>query len=172
MPYWQLNCWSLRCRWNIACRRSSNYIFILDLTPGFNGLSKDNCKMRRETFKFWDLMSLILRGLKVDPISCPLMPWLIELWGHQQRCQTSCHIPFVWIQHATFHHGSKMINRQTSNIKHIKSQKLKCFLSCNCLSPIYYSQVLNRERRCTVVGAAPTGDAPTTSEWSTIFIAY
>ena len=29
----------------------SNYIFILDLTPGFNGLGKINRKTRRETFK-------------------------------------------------------------------------------------------------------------------------
>ena len=35
------------------------YIFILDLTPGFNGLSKDNCKKRWETFKFQDLVCLI-----------------------------------------------------------------------------------------------------------------
>ena len=26
-----------------ACRRCSNYIFILNLTPGFNGLTEDNC---------------------------------------------------------------------------------------------------------------------------------
>ena len=36
----------------IACRRFSNYIFIIDLTPGFNGLGKDNYKMRREKLKF------------------------------------------------------------------------------------------------------------------------
>ena len=30
------------------------------LTPGFNGLGKDNSKTRRETFKFWDLVRLIL----------------------------------------------------------------------------------------------------------------
>ena len=30
-----------------------NYIFILNLTPGFNGLGKGNCKVRRESFKFW-----------------------------------------------------------------------------------------------------------------------
>ena len=29
-------------------------IFILDWTRGFNGLGKDSCKMRRETFKFWN----------------------------------------------------------------------------------------------------------------------
>ena len=26
------------------------------LTPGLDGLDKDNCKMRQETFKFWDLV--------------------------------------------------------------------------------------------------------------------
>ena len=54
------NCWSLRCSWSSACRRSSNYVIIPDLTPGFNGLSKGNCKMRWETFKLWDLECLIL----------------------------------------------------------------------------------------------------------------
>ena len=44
----------LRCSRSSACRRCSNYIFILYLTPGFNGFVKDNCKMRRETFMFWD----------------------------------------------------------------------------------------------------------------------
>ena len=56
----QLNCWSLRCSWGITCWRCSNYIFILALTPGFNILHKDNCKPRREAFKFWDLVHLIL----------------------------------------------------------------------------------------------------------------
>ena len=36
-------CWSIRWSWSIACRRCSNYIFILDLTSGFNVLGKDNC---------------------------------------------------------------------------------------------------------------------------------
>ena len=39
---------------------SGVYIFILDLKPGFNGLGKDSCKTRRKTFKFGDLMWLIL----------------------------------------------------------------------------------------------------------------
>ena len=56
----QFNCWSLRCSWNIACRRCSNYIFFLYLTPG----SKDKCKMRRESCKFWDLACLILQILR------------------------------------------------------------------------------------------------------------
>ena len=40
------------------------YIFILDLTPGFNELGKDSCKTRREFFKFWDLVRLILETLR------------------------------------------------------------------------------------------------------------
>ena len=47
--------WSLRCSWSIACRRCSNYIFILDLTHGFSGLGKDDCKTGREKSKFLDL---------------------------------------------------------------------------------------------------------------------
>ena len=31
---------SLRCSWSIVCRRCFNYIFIPDLTPGFNGLGR------------------------------------------------------------------------------------------------------------------------------------
>ena len=46
------------------CRHCSNYIFILDLTPDFIGLGKDNCKTRRETFKFGDLVRLILEILR------------------------------------------------------------------------------------------------------------
>ena len=32
---------------SIACRRCSNYIFIPDLTPGFNKLRKGNSKKRQ-----------------------------------------------------------------------------------------------------------------------------
>ena len=41
-----------------------NYIFILNFTPGFNGLSEDNCKGIQETFKFWDLVRFILEVLR------------------------------------------------------------------------------------------------------------
>ena len=53
-------CWLLRCSWSIACWRCSNYIFIIHLIPDFNGLSKDKCKTRQETFKVWDLVRPIL----------------------------------------------------------------------------------------------------------------
>ena len=46
-----------KCRWNV------DQIFILYLTPGFNRLGKDECKTRRESFKFWDLVCLILEIL-------------------------------------------------------------------------------------------------------------
>ena len=51
------------------CQHCSNYIFILNLTPGFNGLGIDNCKMRWETFEFWDLVCLTL-----------------EAWGYIYTC--------------------------------------------------------------------------------------
>ena len=54
----------LRCSWSIACRRCSSYIFILDLTPGFIRVGKDNWKARRETFKFGDLVRLVLEILR------------------------------------------------------------------------------------------------------------
>ena len=47
----ELNCWSLRCSWSIACRRCSNYIFILDLTSGFKRFRKDSRKTVWESFK-------------------------------------------------------------------------------------------------------------------------
>ena len=52
------------CSWSTACRRCSNYIFIFNLTPGFNGLYRDNCKTRQETFKFRDSVRLILEVLR------------------------------------------------------------------------------------------------------------
>ena len=54
----ELDCWSLTCSWSIACRRCSNYIFNLDLTPGFTVLREDHCKLRREAFKLWDIVCL------------------------------------------------------------------------------------------------------------------
>ena len=42
----------------------SNYIFIMDLTSGFNELGKDICKTRRETFQIWDLGRVILEILR------------------------------------------------------------------------------------------------------------
>ena len=80
----QLNYWSLICSWSIACRRCSNYIFILHLTPGLNILRKDNCPPRREIFKFWDFVRLILETLRefiIDGILSDLLSW----WRRQMK---------------------------------------------------------------------------------------
>ena len=53
--------------------RCSNYIFILDLSPDFNGLGKDNCKTNRETFKFWDLVWL------KEEVFCGTYTWIYVL---------------------------------------------------------------------------------------------
>ena len=58
------NCRSLRYSWSIACRRCSNYIFILNLTPGFMELGEDSCMTRWETSMFVDLVRLILEILR------------------------------------------------------------------------------------------------------------
>ena len=44
----------------MVCLRLSNYIYILDLTHGFNGLGRDNCKLKRPTFKYSGLVRIIL----------------------------------------------------------------------------------------------------------------
>ena len=54
--------------------------------------------------------------------------------------------------------------RQVSNISRTESQNLNCFSSR--LADVF-AQYIKAENE-DVVGAAPTGDAPTTSEWSTI----
>ena len=48
-----------------ACRRCSNYILILGLIPGLDGLVRDNCKTRQESFKVLDSVRFILRDLTV-----------------------------------------------------------------------------------------------------------
>ena len=59
---------------------------------------------------------------------------------------------------------------QISNIQHTKYQTFKCFLSrlavvfSQSIEVRYYVEIED------VVGAAPAGDAPTTSEWSTILL--
>ena len=48
-PLWGLNL--LITQMSLEQRRQA-----LDLTTGFNRLAKDNCKTKRKTFKFWDLV--------------------------------------------------------------------------------------------------------------------
>ena len=48
----------------VGAAPTTSSIFTLNLTPGFNGLSEDNCKGMQETFKFGDLVRLILQVLR------------------------------------------------------------------------------------------------------------
>ena len=85
------NCWSLRCSWSIACRRCSNYIFILNLTPGFIESGKDNYKMRRGAFKFWDLVHLILETLRyVNLVFQARWSQQCFKWASQQLSRYDC----------------------------------------------------------------------------------
>ena len=58
---------------------------------------------------------------------------------------------------------------QTSNISSTKSHHINVLVSsCSYLCPMYWSQLLSQEWRCSK--AAPTSDAPTTTEWWTILL--
>ena len=46
-------------------------------------------------------------------------------------------------------------------------QKIKCYLSRIAVVFVQSIEASNKAENEDVVGAAPTGDAPTTSEWST-----
>ena len=95
------NCWSFRWSWSIACRRCSNYIFILDLTPGFIGLAEDNCTTRREMSKFGDLVRLILDILRYQWIQCSpvimssVLPKRLTMDRTHVTCENQVGMPFV-----------------------------------------------------------------------------
>ena len=57
--------------WLTACRRCSKYIFILNLTPGFERLGNDIWQTRRKIFKFWDWVRFILKVLRNSDGSTP-----------------------------------------------------------------------------------------------------
>ena len=58
-------------------------IFILDFTPDFNGLGKDNCKMRWEIFKFGDLVHFILEVLQYSCFGGDFFPQPVSFIWHQ-----------------------------------------------------------------------------------------
>ena len=48
----------------LVCNKIVDHSDVVDLIPGFNGLGKGNCKTRRETFMFCDLVRLIQEVLR------------------------------------------------------------------------------------------------------------
>ena len=88
--------WSIRCSWSIACRRCSNYIFIMYSTAGFNGLGKDNHKW--ETFQFWDLVRLILEVWRYIMYIClpdQIMPHNTGYWVNLGNSASFCVIIMI-----------------------------------------------------------------------------
>ena len=83
--------WSLRCSWNKACWRCSNYIFILDWIPGCNGLGEDNCKTRREIFKFWNLVRCMPEVWHIYTYCCAYIHtitfYVLPAWFYEMLCQ-------------------------------------------------------------------------------------
>ena len=83
---WQSNDWSLRYSWSIAYRHCSNNIFILELTSDFNRLGTDNCMMRLEPFKSYDLVRLILDDRRYTYLPLLLMAGILALvWSHNSH---------------------------------------------------------------------------------------
>ena len=73
----------------IACRRCSNYIFIPDLTSGFNVLCKNNCKTRPENscFGIWShyIRDLTANGRRRS------QSWFIMALMRDIYCNTWCY---------------------------------------------------------------------------------
>ena len=92
---------------SIACWRCSNYIFILDLTPGFIGLGKDNCKTRRQNLALgqipiciWFLSESLFelysnKGVFVFAFD---WKWCICIWILGKKCIW----PQPWKKHLSF----------------------------------------------------------------------
>ena len=90
----QLNCWSLRCSWSIACRRCFDYMSILHLTLDFNILCKDNCTPRR----------LILEILRYVRNWCRLHILTVLL----HYISTAIHWSISWEQGSLRQHGAHL----------------------------------------------------------------
>ena len=99
----QYICWSLRCSLSMACRRCSNYSFILDLTHGFNKLGQTKCKTRRETLNIWCDLYMRFDGKKksarlvlpswLTPCIFKVGDWEVRLPKYQGRI---CCLLFHW----------------------------------------------------------------------------
>ena len=104
--------------------------------------------------------------------------WSHNTYSHIIKYSSWCISHYHQWTHAAFSYNSSTektlgstytwVNTVNSNIRCTKISKLKCFSSHLV---VVFTQFV--EARCLVenedvIGAAPTGDAPTTSEWSTI----
>ena len=72
---------------NKCYRRCFNYIFILDFTAAFIGLGKDNRKTKWETYKFSNLLCLILEViLFILRVPLPYLYWTKQGHHNVRKC--------------------------------------------------------------------------------------
>ena len=146
--------WSLRCSWSIAYRQCSNYIFILDLTPGFSGLGKDNYKTRRKAFKFWDSMRLILETWRfVWHHWGQVMPYVIQFSQWMVCCLFSIQpLPKPMLIYCQLHHLEQTLVKLESRYNLLSSGKW-CWECClqNFHHVVYTLDMLkNQITSCTI----------------------
>ena len=121
----QGSCLSLGCSLSTTCRRCFNYIFILNLTPGFNWLKKDYCKTRR---KFRDLVRFMLNILRqLSFAGITLLNIVVEF---DQPLTRNFHF---W--HGHLASGAIYTKKSQSNILLYKIEKDKAWMS-NCITLI------------------------------------
>ena len=88
----QLICRSLRCSWSIACRRCSNYIFILNLTPDFKDWSKTTSRRDENHLSFgiwcilYQIFDLFWQAICLLPLKS-MERWVNSLWPHDMSAQ-------------------------------------------------------------------------------------
>ena len=107
-------CWSLRYSWSIAWWHCSNYIFILSLTPGFNGLGNDNCKTKWEPFNLWIDVTYI-RGLKVF---------------QTLKSQSILNGSFSWVSYGMFDENRQDCLLLITNLHLPRCQPTSCYALC------------------------------------------
>ena len=106
------------------------YIFILDLTSGFKGFSKDSRKTVQESLKGWDLVRLILETWRYIKISltfvCRVQPWSRWLGDGQVTNRPLPEPMMTWITDMChqglflYWHGLTLITAWISNSNHFK----------------------------------------------------
>ena len=113
----------------VGAARCSNYIFILDLTPGFIGLGKDNCKTRREAFKFRDLVRPILESLRYIYYIClNVYVFLASNCLHQLGSESVRQLPrWRWISHFS-----------PKRVYQLVGYLFRCILGSNAMFVVYH----------------------------------
>ena len=83
-------------------------MFILNLTPGFNGLSEDKCKRIQETFKLGDLVRFILEVLHLS--------YMRQQWGGKHIRQPLANQHFFMVIFTNFHYSDVKMSVMASLI--------------------------------------------------------